>query len=241
MASSGNHSKREKEPLLRVLVVDDSDDSRKLVSFFLAKAFNAEIHNAQDGREAVDFLRRQAVDLVFLDLEMPDMDGYCAASLLTADPRTRSIPLIAMTAHTGENEIERALDCGCTGYVAKPFTREELEQAVLRHVPVSGTASVTYLLDRDGCDPATGLRDHYLQSRLQNAREIPALLAAGDLYRIGRLAAMIQRTGSDYGLENVATIGVRLQKAVAAGDRPAIGDAAEQLERDLLKEPGLSA
>lgn len=223
-----------------MLVVDDSDDSRELVSFFLSKAFDAEIHKARNGREAVDFLQRQVVDLVFLDLEMPVMDGYTAASQLMADPRTASVPLIAMTAHTGEEEIERALACGCVGYVAKPFTREALKQTVLRHIPVASSASVTYLLGTAGDNPTADLRKSYLESRLRNAREIPALLTAGDLYRIGRLATVMRNTGMDYGLGNVTLIGARLQRAVRADDVQAIRAAAKDLELMLLDEPRLS-
>lgn len=240
METSGYNSTVEEEPRLSVLVVDDSEDSRELVSFFLSKAFDAKIHKARNGREAVDFLQRQVVDLVFLDLEMPIMDGYAAARLLVADPRTASVPLIAMTAHTGEEEIERALACGCIGYVAKPFTEEALVQTVLRHIPATGSAGVTYLPGTAGEDPTAALCKSYLESRLRDAREIPALLAAGDLYRIGRLAAVMQETGVDYGLGNATAIGVRLQRAVRAADRQAIYTAAKDLERMLLGEPGLS-
>lgn len=226
---------------LRLVVVDDSEDSRSLVVFFLARAFDADIRTARNGAEAVDLLRRQGADLVFLDLEMPLMDGYTAARMLKADPQTASIPLIAMTAHTAEEEIERALAAGCAGYVAKPFTRDVLAQAVLRHASAASAASVTYLpAATAGPGAANALRGSYVDSRRRDAVEIPALLEAGDLSRIARLGALMERTGDDYGLSAVAALGARLRKAAGSGDREGILRTARDLERVLPepKDPG---
>jgi hypothetical protein len=144
--------------------------------------------------------------------------------------------------HHQATDVLGALACGCAGYLAKPITRSALVQSVLRQVPAVAVPNVTYLPGKASAqDAAGGLRDAYRESRLRDARMIPALLAADDLYRIERLASMMQRTGDGYGLGVVSAIGARLEQAVSDGNRDAIGAVAKELERALLAEPGLTA
>lgn len=107
-----------------VLVVDDVEANRELISFLLADA-GAKITCAVNGREAVDHIQAGLpTDIVFMDMQMPILDGYAA----TAELRRAGckLPIIAMTAHTMKGDQGKCLSVGCDDYVAKPVDFEAL-------------------------------------------------------------------------------------------------------------------
>ena len=109
---------------LRVLLVDDGDSNRKLVSMILRRA-GAEISAASDGQQACDLaLSERAFDVILLDMQMPVMDGYTAATRMRAAGLT--LPIIALTAHAMKGDRERCLAAGCSNYLTKPISTEEL-------------------------------------------------------------------------------------------------------------------
>lgn len=89
-------------PIQRFLVVDDS----RLARFSLARLLNRmglEGNSVESGQEAIDFLKTQSVDIIFMDYRMPDMDGYQAAQAIATDPATAKIPVVMCTAMTDED------------------------------------------------------------------------------------------------------------------------------------------
>ena len=104
----------------RILVVEDNMDNYELVRFILERA-GYDCFLAMNGRDGVGAARSQKPDLILMDLTMPEMDGWLAAEKLKADDATKSIPLIALSAHTLPSERKRALEAGCDGYVSKPI------------------------------------------------------------------------------------------------------------------------
>ena len=91
-----------------------------------------QVVQAENGADAVRLTRAHNPDLVLMDIQMPVMDGLAATRLLKADPATASIPVLAVTALAMPNDQERCLEAGCQGYLAKPFTPEDFEGAVLK-------------------------------------------------------------------------------------------------------------
>ncbi len=89
---------------------------------------------AQTGEEALDALRRQKFDLVLMDVQMPEMDGYAATREIRRSEQggMDHMPVIAMTAHAMKGDRESCLDAGMDDYIAKPINREELQQVIER-------------------------------------------------------------------------------------------------------------
>jgi CheY-like chemotaxis protein len=80
-----------------------------------------------DGRQAVEAARAGGFDLILMDVEMPDVDGFEATALIRATERSRQrVPIIAMTAHAMSGDRERCLDAGMDDYLSKPIARNEL-------------------------------------------------------------------------------------------------------------------
>ena len=85
-----------------------------------------------NGRDGTNAAHKQNPDVILMDLSLPEMDGWEAARRIRTDPKTASIPLIAVTAHVLPGDRERALDAGCNDYIAKPIDLIELVEAVNR-------------------------------------------------------------------------------------------------------------
>jgi signal transduction histidine kinase/ActR/RegA family two-component response regulator len=115
----------------RILLVDDGIDNQRLLAMLLRKA-GAEVTIADTGRSALDAIEGDEFDLVLMDMQMPDMDGYSAVSALRE--RGCGTPVIAVTAHAMAGDRERCLAAGCTDYLAKPIDRSLLLRTVSMHL-----------------------------------------------------------------------------------------------------------
>lgn len=105
--------------MARILVVEDNPMNVDMLARRLQKR-GFEILTTQDGASAVELAITQQPDLILMDLSLPIMDGWEATSRIKADPRTKSIPIIALTAHAVAGDRERGLAAGCDEYETKP-------------------------------------------------------------------------------------------------------------------------
>jgi CheY-like chemotaxis protein len=103
----------------RLLLVEDNEESRDGLSRHLRRK-GFEVLVAADGRQGLDAARTAAPDLVLMDMSLPVLDGWEATRQLKADPQTRHIPVIALTAHAMAGDREKALAAGCDDYDTKP-------------------------------------------------------------------------------------------------------------------------
>ena len=113
----------------RILIVEDNMDTYELVHFILEKN-GFETFLAVNGREGVNAALKQKPDLIVMDMSMPEMDGWTATGLIKKDEQTKSIPLLALTAHALPGDRQRAMDAGCDEYITKPMDLDELVEAI---------------------------------------------------------------------------------------------------------------
>ena len=104
-----------------VLIVDDNDDNRFTLSMRLETCGYSNILTAEDGREALDKMRSDPVDLVLLDIMMPELDGYGVLEEMRADTALRDIPVVMISALEDINCVVRCIELGATDYLTKPF------------------------------------------------------------------------------------------------------------------------
>ncbi len=112
----------------KILIVDDDLDMLNLYQAILRDVFETIL--ATNGREAVDIATAQLPDLIVMDIMMPQMNGLQAARLIRENPKTRSIPVIAVTALTSSEEREECFQSGCNDYIGKPFTSRQLASRI---------------------------------------------------------------------------------------------------------------
>jgi DNA-binding response OmpR family regulator len=110
----------------RILLVDDEERILGLAEATLAIDDDYEIVTASDGEEAIAVAKAQKPDLIFLDLLMPKKDGITVCRELRADPETKHIKIIMLTAMSQEADRMTALSVGADGYMTKPFSPKAL-------------------------------------------------------------------------------------------------------------------
>jgi len=116
----------------KILLVDDDESNRDMLSRRLEHR-GYQVVTAVDGREALERARAEAPRLILMDVTLPVLDGLAATRELKSRPDLRDIPVIALTAHAGPEDRDRAREAGCDDYDTKPieFTRLERKMEVL--------------------------------------------------------------------------------------------------------------
>jgi two-component system cell cycle response regulator DivK len=113
----------------RILEIDDNPSSRELVRFALEPRYDVE--EAADGRDALSRIQTALPDLVLMDIQMPEMDGYETLHEIRANPQSAFLPVVAITAFAMLEDRQKAFEAGFDGYFAKPINiaalREQIE------------------------------------------------------------------------------------------------------------------
>ncbi|MCX5753384.1 MAG: response regulator [Candidatus Krumholzibacteria bacterium] len=113
----------------KVLVVDDEVNITQILEFSIG-AEGFEVITAQNGEEAIEKARREQPDLIILDVMMPKIDGYEACRILKANPLTRSIPVVLLTAKGRDIDKRLGMEVGATDYIVKPFSPNRLVERI---------------------------------------------------------------------------------------------------------------
>jgi two-component system, cell cycle response regulator DivK len=115
----------------KILLVEDNENNRYLAQFLLEReGFGIEV--AVNGRQALEAARRNRPDLVVLDIQMPEMDGYETAERFKSDPALCDIPLVGVSSYAMPGDRDRALKAGFAGYIEKPINPDTFGQEVKR-------------------------------------------------------------------------------------------------------------
>lgn len=124
---------------ISALIVDDSSVMRKIVERALRQAglTIASVFEASSGVEALEVLRRQRVNLILSDINMPNMDGLEFLRQLRAQDLAPDVPVLMITTEGSEDHVREAIVAGAQGYIRKPFTAEQVKERVL---PLVGAA-----------------------------------------------------------------------------------------------------
>jgi CheY-like chemotaxis protein/HPt (histidine-containing phosphotransfer) domain-containing protein len=247
---------------IRVLLVEDNDMNQQVATEILESA-GAKVTIANHGREAVDTLKGgpqpPLFDVVLMDLQMPEMDGYTATRLLRQDPRFEKLPIIAMTAHALVEERQRCLEAGMNDHVTKPIEPDALFAALRRWArpaaPVQAApaaapapapaASEITVPEIEGVDTTGGLRrvagnkklfrsllEQFAAKQKDAAAQIRAALGSGDRELAGRTAHTVKGVAGNLGMGSVQQAAEKVERAVKDSD-PSIEALIGKLEEAL--------
>ena len=122
------------EELKSILIVDDKQINLKILFGLLGEEYD--IITTLDGHEVFEIVEEEHIDLILLDIAMPNIDGYKVCKLLKENPKTKDIPIIFITAKTDEESIEKAYDIGGADYITKPFKPKELLSKIKKELLV---------------------------------------------------------------------------------------------------------
>ena len=231
---------------VRILLVEDNEVNQQVATELLESA-GAIVTVTNHGGEAVRILTEgeqpPSFDVVFMDLQMPEMDGFTATRLLRAQPRIQGLPIIAMTAHALVEERQRCLEAGMNDHVSKPIEPDALFATLLRWVkprelqatgaegrPARPTDDVV-LPEIDGVDVAGGLKRVAGNNRLyrellmqfaikqvDTSSQISAAIECGDRKLAERIAHTVKGVAGNIGLERVFAAAERLEQSIREVD-----------------------
>lgn len=117
-----------------ILLVEDNAANRYLTTFLLENSGFIVVH-AHNGAEAVLAAQNERPDLIIMDIQMPEVDGYEAARRLKAEPHLAHIPIIAVTSYAMPGDREKAAQFGFAGYIEKPIVTETFISEITRFLP----------------------------------------------------------------------------------------------------------
>lgn len=113
-----------------VLVVDDNEQNRELLEAYLEDMAEVRVISANNGIEALEMIEKDPPELILLDIMMPKMSGFEVCKRIKADPKTRDMVVIMVTALNETSDVERAAECGTDDYLTKPIDRKALIEQV---------------------------------------------------------------------------------------------------------------
>ena len=116
-----------------ILYVEDNPDNRLLVRRILLSE-DYSLLEATDAQDALNVLRTAQPDLILMDNNMPDMDGYTLTAKIKSMPGFERVPILAVTANVMRGDKEKTLEAGCDGYIQKPLDIEQLTREIERFI-----------------------------------------------------------------------------------------------------------
>jgi signal transduction histidine kinase/DNA-binding NarL/FixJ family response regulator len=225
-----------------VLLAEDGPENQVVIAAFLRRA-GAEVTIANDGRQAVELAKAGQFDVILMDMQMPHLDGYGAASKLRRDGMT--VPIIALTAHAMNEDRDKCLNAGCTDYLSKPVNRADLLATVHRHLTASPAAEPSHaLLTSATSEPAAPLQSsakdpdvqQYLPQFLAllpgHVRAMEASLGEQDLEALAKHVHQLKGAGGMYGFARITEAATEAERRLAA---VAPLDAVRQCVEELVR------
>jgi signal transduction histidine kinase/HPt (histidine-containing phosphotransfer) domain-containing protein len=220
-------------PGLRILLADDSEDNRFLMLSYL-KETRSLIDIAENGKLAVEKFATGNYDLVLMDVEMPEMDGYEAVRTIRQMERNRTepTPVLALTAHAFQEAIAKSLEAGFTDHLTKPIRRSALLEVIGRYsppTPATSTPSGLVFVDPSLED----MIPRFLEKRRQDVPKMTEAVQVGDYETVRRLGHNLKGTGAGYGFNTLSELGTQIEEAAEAKDAATIRIKVEELTQYL--------
>ena len=129
----------------KILIVEDNPDSREILGLYITKLGHQAI-KAKNSNEAIAFAEVEEPDLIFMDMELPDVDGVKTTALLKKNPKTSHIPVVAVTAWISALWQEKASRVGITTYLVKPVSPPTLKETIEEYTKGSFTGGKATML-----------------------------------------------------------------------------------------------
>jgi len=223
------HSIAESRHALRILLAEDNLVNQQVATAMLLKRGH-QVDVVGNGREAVDAVRARDYDLVLMDIQMPEMDGFAATRAIRLLPRGRTLPIIALTAHALSGERERCLERGMTGYLAKPFKAHDLFAAVEGRTDATADTAAAAPLPVDlaafrgtmreaGAEAAVdGILATFASSLPQRLEALAEAIRGGVAEPIERAAHAFRSAAATIGAHRLAQLLEAMETSARSGD-----------------------
>jgi PAS domain S-box-containing protein len=218
----------------RILLAEDGRDNQRLISTHLRTA-GAEVEIAENGREAIDMARLRPFDLILMDMQMPELDGYDATAELRGLGFT--LPIVALTANAMSEDRAKCIASGCTDYLTKPIERATLLKTVTLHLGQSAAPSAERAAPEQSSPPAQAsnpqgpiastLSDYpgmkkiileFVAGLPEEVAKLQQTLDAGDLSLLKRAVHQLRGAGGGYGFDAISESAAVAEESIKMSD-----------------------
>ncbi len=208
---------------LRILIAEDYDINRMLIESLLDKYPNITYEFAHDGEEAVEKATASSYDMIFMDVNMPKMNGLDATKVIRQKVK-KHIPIIALTANALKGDKERFLEAGMDDYIAKPIEVKELQKVLVQYAPLEETQKQKISLDfqnliktiksRLELDDAIIIKLLYafVETLKVSVKELEKAFKNNDKESIENLAHKLKGSSSTLSLNKIAQMMMKIEK-----------------------------
>jgi len=223
------HSIAESRHALRILLAEDNPVNQQVATAMLLKRGH-QVDVVSNGREAVEAVARERYDVVLMDIQMPEMDGFEATAKIRALPQGRTLPIMALTAHALSGERERCLERGMSGYLAKPFKAHDLFAAVEGRgaqpadtsagpSPAVDVAAFRRSMEEAGAAEAVdGILETFVATMPQRLDALAAAARGADAEPLQRAAHAFKSAAGTIGAGRLAALLEDMERAARDGD-----------------------
>ncbi len=203
---------------LKILLAEDNENNRTLFSFYL-KETPHEVHMAEDGAICLEKYRTETYNIIFMDVDMPVMDGYQATREIRnweAENGLPAVPIIALTAHALDGKRQESLDAGCTDHLTKPFKKAQIFNILRKYE--SRVRDILQVVDeeRAGIDFDPDLMElipGFVWETFEEMKLLEDAIAEGDHEKIRRMGHRIKGSALCYGFEEMGRIAEEIEMA----------------------------
>jgi CheY-like chemotaxis protein len=229
----------------RILLVDDNEDNRNLIHLYLRNTPFV-LETAKNGLDAFELYQNGSFDIVFMDLEMPIMDGYDATRRFREWEEEQQLwktPIIALTAHAFVRFKEKCMAAGCSDYLTKPVRRNTLIQCIVKHLSnntydTNSTEESTPLLKNSSSQVTIDqkikkLIPSFLKHKKEDARQLLQTLDDNNFTILKQKAHTIKGTSWMYGFQFLGDLCLELEQAALDEDKEKAQSIAEQIQQHL--------
>jgi CheY-like chemotaxis protein len=221
----------EKNSDVTILAADDSVPNQVLMKFYANQA-GLQIDIARNGQEAVELFRTKSYSIVFLDIHMPELDGFEALNMMRqieVENLLPDTPIIALTGSTFQEEGSTCLDAGFDDFIEKSTIQESLTAIIQKYVK---TAHMP--LDKINLDESIlPLVPDYLKSRIEDIQKIRQALENNNFNVIEDLGHKMKGSGKCYGFEKISMFGHRIEIFAREGNADEIAESVGQMQEYL--------
>ena len=246
-----------------ILIAEDNPANQRLIQILLKK-MGLQVTLVEDGRQAVEAATTRSFDLVFMDMQMPVMNGYEATELLRKKGMT--VPIVALTANAMKEDKQKCLDAGCDKYLTKPVDRKKLSEVLSRYLSPESSEDIQQVENQlsqtaedqnvtssqEGSfpvfDPRQALRsldgdtdmlkeivEIFLDTSTSDIRELQEAISSRDSLKVGQKAHSIKGAAANIGAEAVRKIALEIEQSIKAEDSGKIDNLFNNLKRNLRK------
>lgn len=241
---------------ISALLVEDNHINQVVTSHTLRK-LGCEVTIAEDGMQALDKFKTQPFDIVFMDCQMPGMDGYAATRAAreweAAEQRAR-MPIIALTAHALAGDRQKCMDAGMDDYIPKPLPEDALQEALAKWVPMKflvcrvpwGNRPSQQALPRSGVSEETllnlqqllgercfGLLDKFIVLTTVSLKKIEQAAKAGEFEIVAMTAHPMKSSSAQVGAMRLAALLEAIEIAGMRREGPAIAELEVQIHAEF--------